>query len=208
MVDKIEAFIIEKIEDARGFVRGDFLKAVDVFWYTLKFFMSQPECAHIKIEYWGSYIPGYKVVKRNAVRELKKVWASKGKRSREKLYHLVRVRRKLIDEGKAPKMYYYRKLFRNARPGQRYQAEGAFIKGAGIELQVGTPEYKKTLRDFQSLCGRLQRFSEARNPNAKNYKQFLAISGEPDEPWVRKYDRPGRPPKNNTTSLCESDNGA
>lgn len=194
MIDKIEAFIIEKIEDARGFVRGDFLKAVDVFWYTLKFFMSQPECPHIKIEYWGSYLPEYKIVKRNAVRELKKVWASNGKRSREKLYFLVRVRRKLIDEGKAPKMYYYRKLFRNVRPGQRHQTEGTIIKGAGIELKVGTPEHKKALRDFQALCGRLQRFSETRNPNAKTfYKQFLSISGEPDEPWVRKHDKPGRP---------------
>lgn len=115
MIDEIEEFIIKEVEADKGFVNGDFLKAVEVFWYTAKFFMSQKEMPVIKVTGWGTFMPEYRIVKRSVLRELKRVRESNGERSRERLYWLLGIRRSLINSGNAPKLYYYKKQFRAGR---------------------------------------------------------------------------------------------
>lgn len=119
MIDEIEQFIIEEVEAEKGFVKGDFLKAVEVFWYTVKFFMSQKEMPVIKITGFGTFMPEYRIVKRSIVREIKRIRESNGERSRDRLYRLLLIRRSLINSGNAPKLYYYKKQFRagKRKPG-------------------------------------------------------------------------------------------
>jgi len=141
MIDDIENFIIEEVEKERGFVHGDFMRAVEVFWYTIKFFMSQDEMPVIKIKYFGTFRPEYRVVNKAIRREIKKIRESNGARERDKLYRLLVVRRMLIDSGYAPKMYYYKKRFRNGREIDDPRAYGA----------------------YRALCSRLERLSASRN---------------------------------------------
>lgn len=113
--DEIEYTIIEKVETERGFVKGDFMIAVVLFWQCAKYFMSQKEMPTIRVPYWGTFLPEYKNVNMAAKRELKRIIAAKGTRSRYELYKILVVRRRLIEAGEANRMYYYRKMFRNGR---------------------------------------------------------------------------------------------
>lgn len=105
--------LVEEIERKRRITAGDFGRALDTYWLTLKVAITHRAMYRIVLRYLGAFAPIWLNVKRAIKKEIKRI--SDGKGSRDRLYDLLQVRRRLIRAGQAPKSYYIRKTIINGK---------------------------------------------------------------------------------------------
>lgn len=154
----IEQDIVEEIECKRSLEPGDFARVLDAFWMMLKYLITSDRGFFIHIPKVGIFKPRYKSVDKAIRREIKRLRSGIG--SRDKLYYLFGLRRKLIRLGEAPKSYYLRKQIIHGRTeGERRRAED-------------------TLRVLQGRCGRLNKaFTERKREEREVARRKLFARG-------------------------------